>query len=245
MPGSSSDGALLSCRRCPRLVAWREEAARHPPRRFAGERYWSRPVPAFGERGARILIVGLAPAAHGANRTGRMFTGDESGNFLFEALHAVGLANQPTSVARNDGLVLSGALLTAACRCAPPGNQPLSGELDNCRGYLEQDLAAMARPRVLVALGAFGFDACLRVLAAAGSALPRPKPHFAHGARVQVGEDVVFATYHPSQQNTFTGVLTQRMLRDVLRRAMRAAEKRTATPGLAKDGIPRRSRASG
>jgi uracil-DNA glycosylase len=206
-------------------VAWREEAGRHPPRRFAGQRYWSRPVPAFGERGARVLIVGLAPAAHGANRTGRMFTGDESGNFLFEALHAVGLANQPTSVSRGDGLVLSGALLSAACRCAPPGNTPLPVELDNCLGYLEADFSAMARPRVLVALGALGFDACLRVLAASGADVPRPKPRFAHGARVRIGEDTVFATYHPSQQNTFTGVLTQRMLRGVLRRAIAEAGK--------------------
>jgi len=217
--------SLESCRRCPRLVAWREEAAWHPPRRFAGERYWGKPVPAFGERGARILLVGLAPAAHGANRTGRMFTGDESGNFLFAALHAVGLANQATSVSRGDGLALSGAMLSAACRCAPPDNRPLPAELDNCRGYLEADLAAMARPRVLVALGALGFDACLRVLAQAGAAVPKPKPRFAHGARVAIGEDVVFATYHPSQQNTFTGVLTQRMLRAVLRRAVTEAEK--------------------
>ena len=217
--------SLESCRRCPRLVAWREEAARHPPRRFAGERYWGKPVPAFGERGARILLVGLAPAAHGANRTGRMFTGDESGNFLFAALHAVGLANQATSVSRGDGLALVGAMLSAACRCAPPDNRPLPAELDNCRGYLEADLAAMARPRVLVALGALGFDACLRVLAQAGAAVPKPKPRFAHGARVAIGEDVVFATYHPSQQNTFTGVLTQRMLRAVLRRAVTEAEK--------------------
>ncbi|HWZ84744.1 MAG TPA: uracil-DNA glycosylase [Thermoanaerobaculia bacterium] len=216
---------LASCRRCPRLVAWREEAARHPPRRFAGQRYWGRPVPAFGQRGARILVVGLAPAAHGANRTGRMFTGDESGNFLFEALHAVGLASQPTSVSRTDGLVLAGALLSAACRCAPPENKPLPIELDNCLGYLEEDVSAMARPRVLVALGALGFDACLRVLAASGAAVPRPKPRFAHGARVRIGDDVVFATYHPSQQNTFTGVLTQRMLRAVLRRAVAEAGK--------------------
>jgi len=216
-------------------VAWREEAARHPPRRFAGQRYWGRPVPAFGQRGARILVVGLAPAAHGANRTGRMFTGDESGNFLFEALHAVGLANQPTSVSRTDGLVLAGALLSAACRCAPPGNKPLPAELENCLGYLEADFSAMARPRILVALGALGFDACLRVLAASGAAVPRPKPRFAHGARVRIGDDVVFATYHPSQQNTFTGVLTQGMLRAVLRRAVAEAGK----------GIPRRSGASG
>jgi len=216
---------LLSCRRCPRLVEWREAAGRRPPRRFAGERYWSRPVPAFGERGARLVLVGLAPAANGANRTGRLFTGDASGDFLFRALHAVGLASQPTSVDRNDGLVLSGALLTAACRCAPPANRPLPGELDNCRGYLARDLRRATRPRVLVALGALAFDACLRVLAEEGAEIPRPRPRFGHGVRVRVGDDLLFASYHPSQQNTFTGVLTPRMLRDVLRRAKREAER--------------------
>ena len=216
---------LLSCRRCPRLVEWREAAGRRPPRRFAGERYWSRPVPAFGERGARLVLVGLAPAANGANRTGRLFTGDASGDFLFRALHAVGLASQPTSVDRNDGLVLSGALLTAACRCAPPENRPLPGELDNCRGYLARDLGRATRPRVLVALGALAFDACLRVLAEEGAEIPRPRPRFGHGVRVRVGDDLLFASYHPSQQNTFTGVLTPRMLRDVLRRAKREAER--------------------
>jgi uracil-DNA glycosylase len=214
---------LTSCRLCPRLVAWREEAARHPPRRFEGQRYWARPVPAFGERGAPLLIVGLAPAAHGANRTGRMFTGDESGRFLFAALHAVGLASQPESEGRGDGLRLEGALLSAACRCAPPDNRPQPDELGNCRRYLEADVAAMPRPRVLVALGALAFDACLRVLSGAGRPVPKPRPRFAHGADVRLGEDRLFATYHPSQQNTFTGVLTQGMLRAVLRRARDAA----------------------
>ncbi len=217
--------SLAACRRCPRLVAWREAAARNPPRRFAGQKYWARPVPAFGDPGARILIVGLAPAANGANRTGRMFTGDESGNFLFEALHAVGLANQPTSVERGDGLELHDALLSAACRCAPPDNRPRPGELENCRGYLVADFASLAAPRVLVALGALGFDACLRVLAASGAQMPKPRPRFAHGAQFRIGEDSLFATYHPSQQNTFTGRLTQRMLRDVLRRAVRTARR--------------------
>ena len=212
---------LIDCRRCPRLVAWREEAARHPPRRFAGQKYWARPVPAFGERRAHLLIVGLAPAAHGGNRTGRVFTGDESGNFLFRALHAVGLASQPTSVSRGDGLELRGAFLTAAARCAPPGNRPLPEELENCRGYLESDLRGLKKPRVLVALGALAFDACLAVLAASGSAVPKPRPRFSHGARYRVGNDWLLATYHPSQQNTFTGVLTQPMLRAVLRRAFR------------------------
>ncbi len=162
--------------------------------------------------------MGLAPAAHGGNRTGRMFTGDESGNFLFAALHAVGLANQPHSVRRNDGLALTGALLSAACRCAPPDNRPTPREFDNCREYLSREAALLPRPRVFVALGALAFDACLAVLAAEGTAIGKPRPRFAHGALSVVGEDRLLATYHPSQQNTFTGKLTQRMLRDVLRR---------------------------
>ncbi len=181
-----------------------------------------------------MLIVGLAPAANGANRTGRMFTGDRSGDFLFEALHAVGLANQATSVARGDGLSLSNARLSAACRCAPPGNRPLPEELDNCRRYLQEDLSKIRRPRVLVALGAVAFDACLRVLAASGAVIPKPRPRFSHGARCALGEDLVFTTYHPSQQNTFTGRLTQPMLRDVLRRAAAAT-----LSSRAKGGMPR------
>ncbi len=224
------DPRLLACRRCPRLVAWREEAPRRAPRRFAGQKYWARPVPAFGEPSAGILIVGLAPAAHGGNRTGRMFTGDRSGDFLFEALHAVGLANQPRSVDRRDGLELSGALLTAACRCPPPNNRPLPSELENCRGYLERDLASLPRPRVLVALGAVAFDACLRVLASSGAVVPRPRPRFSHGAAFRSGDGLLLATYHPSQQNTFTGKLTQRMLRDVLRRARREASSMVRDP---------------
>jgi uracil-DNA glycosylase family 4 len=180
-------------------------------------------LPAFGDPAARILIVGLAPAAHGGNRTGRMFTGDESGNFLFEALHAVGLANQPQSTDAQDGLELRGALLSAACRCAPPQNRPSREEFDNCRGYLARELALLPRPRVLVALGALAFEACLVVLAEAGATIARPRPRFSHGAHYRIGEDRLMATYHPSQQNTFTGKLTQRMLREVLRRAMREA----------------------
>ncbi len=223
MPASRRDSELIACRRCPRLVAWREAAAAAAPKRFAGERYWASPVPAFGERGARLVLVGLAPAAHGGNRTGRIFTGDASGDFLFRALHAVGLANQPTSVRRGDGLELHRAFVSAAVRCAPPGNRPLPREIDNCRPFLAGELSRMARPRVMVALGALAFDACLRILADEGAALPRPRPRFSHGASVSIGEDRLFATYHPSQQNTFTGVLTQTMLRAVLRRAMKAA----------------------
>ena len=216
---------VVACRRCPRLNAWREEAARNPPRRFAGETYWARPVPAFGDPLGRILLVGLAPAAHGGNRTGRIFTGDESGRFLFSALHAVGLANQPESIAPGDGLELSGALITATARCAPPANRPLPSELDNCREYMRRELGIIPRPRVLVALGAIAFASCLSILADEGTPIPRPRPRFAHGARFAVGEDVLLATYHPSQQNTFTGKLTQSMLRAVLRRAVREAAR--------------------
>jgi uracil-DNA glycosylase family 4 len=216
---------VVACRRCPRLVRWREEAARRPPKRFAVHEYWAKPIPAFGDPEARILIVGLAPAAHGGNRTGRIFTGDESGRFLFAALHAVGLANKPESLHRGDGLALSGARLTAACRCAPPDNRPLPEELSNCREYLERELALLPRPRLLVALGATAFMACLEALAAEGAVLPKPKPRFAHGATYRIGEDRLLASYHPSQQNTFTGKLTQGMLRAVLRRAVAAVRR--------------------
>ena len=219
------EAEVVACRRCPRLVAWREEAARRRPRRFAGETYWARPVPAFGDPRGRIVLVGLAPAAHGGNRTGRIFTGDESGNFLFAALFAVGLASQPTSVARGDGLELAGAFITATARCAPPDNKPLPVELDNCREYIERELALAVRPRVLVALGGIAFASCLAILAREGAAIPRPRPRFAHGARYEIGGDVLLATYHPSQQNTFTGKLTQGMLRKVLRAAVREAER--------------------
>lgn len=227
------ESRVISCRRCPRLVAWREEAARRAPRRFRGEKYWSRPLPAFGNPRARLLIVGLAPAAHGGNRTGRIFTGDESGNFLFQALHAVGLSNRPESVRADDGLELSGALLTAAVKCAPPDNRPLPGEFANCREYLFRELELIASPRVVVALGGLAFESCLLALAEAGMAIPRPKPKFAHGARYRVGDTQLHAAYHPSQQNTFTGRLTQAMLRAVLRRAARDAEAAPRLPRVA------------
>jgi len=172
------------------------------------------------------LIVGLAPAAHGGNRTGRIFTGDESGNFLFRALYAVGLSNRPVSVRAGDGLELFGARLTAAVKCAPPDNRPLPEEFANCREYLIREAALLARPRVLVALGGLAFESCLQVLAETGAPRTRPKPRFVHGARYEIGGDVLFASYHPSQQNTFTGRLTQRMLRAVLRRAAKEASAR-------------------
>ena len=205
-------------------MAWRELAARNPPRRYRGETYWARPIPAFGDPRARILIVGLAPAAHGGNRTGRMFTGDESGNFLFRALFEAGLASQPESRRRGDGLALIGALLSAACRCAPPDNRPTPEEQENCREYLERELALLPQRTVLVALGGLAFAACLKVLARAGAELPRPRPRFAHGAAYSIGGHRLLASYHPSQQNTFTGKLTPEMLEEVMRRAAREAE---------------------
>ena len=205
-------------------MAWREEVAKHPPRRFRGEAYWASPLPAFGDPSAQLIIVGLAPAAHGGNRTGRLFTGDESGNFLFRALHAAGLANRPASVRVGDGLELNGALLTAAARCAPPDNRPLPEEFANCREYLLRELALVPGPKVVVALGALAFEASLAALTASGAALPRPKPKFAHGASCTVGGHRLYCAYHPSQQNTFTGKLTQPMLRQVLRRAREEAK---------------------
>jgi uracil-DNA glycosylase len=216
---------VVACRRCPRLVAWRELAAQNPPLRFRGKTYWARPIPAFGDPRARILIVGLAPAAHGGNRTGRMFTGDESGNFLFRALFEAGLANQPESRRPGDGLQLVGALISAACRCAPPDNRPLPQEQENCREYLEREFALLPPGAVLVALGALAFAACLKVLARAGATLPRPLPRFAHGGLSTIGGHTLLASYHPSQQNTFTGKLTPVMLREVLLRAVAEARK--------------------
>ena len=215
---------MVACRLCPRLVAWREEASRRPPRRFRSEPYWARPLPAFGDPSARLVLVGLAPAAHGGNRTGRLFTGDESGDFLFEALHALGIASRPDSRDARDGQRLRGALLTAACRCAPPDNRPTPEEFARCRPFLERELDLASGPRVVVALGALAFAECLRALAR-GVPLPSPRPRFAHGARVEIGGDALYGSYHPSQQNTFTGKLTQGMLRAVLRRAAREAER--------------------
>ena len=210
---------VVACRRCPRLVAWREKSAANPPRRFRGERYWARPLPAFGDPAARVLLVGLAPAAHGGNRTGRIFTGDASGDFLFAALHAAGFANRPRSTSRDDGLTLAGALVTAAARCAPPANRPTPAEFDRCRPYLAGEIAALPDLRVLVALGGLAFVQLLEALRAAGREVPRPRPRFAHGSETRIGPYVVLGAYHPSQQNTFTGKLTRPMLERVFRRA--------------------------
>ncbi len=203
---------VVTCRACPRLVAWREEVGRVKRRAFADEEYWARPVPGFGDADPWMLIVGLAPAAHGANRTGRMFTGDRSGDFLYAALHRAGLATQPTSVARGDGLALIGCRVTAAVRCAPPANRPAPDERERCRPYLVRELALCRNVAVVLALGAIGWDAVLRTVDA-----PRPRPRFGHGAQAPLpGGQILLGSYHPSQQNTFTGRLTPAMLDDVL-----------------------------
>jgi uracil-DNA glycosylase family 4 len=210
---------VAACRLCPRLVAWREEAAANPPRRHRDERYWARPVPGFGDPRARIVVVGLAPGAHGANRTGRPFTGDRSGQWLYGAMHRAGLASQPTSTARDDGLRLRDAYVTAVVRCAPPANRPAPAERDRCLPYLDQELRLLERARVLVALGAFAWDGALRTLRDLGHEVPRPKPRFGHGAEAEIGPYVVLGSYHVSQQNTFTGKLTREMLDAVFARA--------------------------
>ena len=213
---------LVDCRRCPRLVAWREHVASEKVARFRDETYWARPVPGFGDPDARILLLGLAPAAHGGNRTGRVFTGDASGDFLWAALHGVGLADRPASRRADDGLTLVDTYIAAAVRCAPPANKPTIEERDTCAPWLAAELRLLTRVRVIVALGAFGWDAGLRVLAGMGQGV-RPKPRFGHGAEALVGPYRLLGTYHPSQQNTFTGVLTPPMLEAVLRRAMATA----------------------
>jgi uracil-DNA glycosylase len=201
-----------ACRRCPRLVEWREASAADPPRRFKGEDYWARPAAGFGDPDARLAIVGLAPAAHGANRTGRMFTGDRSGDWLYAALHRAGYANQPESVRRDDGLCLRDAYITAVVRCAPPANKPTPGERDNCLPYLARELELLERCRTIVALGSFAWDGALRALRELGEATPQPKPRFGHDVEAGVGDWKLLGCYHPSQQNTFTGRLTEPML---------------------------------
>jgi uracil-DNA glycosylase family 4 len=217
---------IAACRACPRLVAWREAAAVNPPARFRGERYWARPVPGWGDAAARIVLVGLAPAAHGGNRTGRVFTGDRSGDFLFAALHRAGLASQPTSTRPGDGLELRGAYVAAAVRCAPPANAPTPEERDRCAPFLHRELALLVDARVIVALGAFGWVAALRAVEATSGRLARPLPRFGHAAEAAAGPFTLLGTFHPSQQNTFTGRLTAEMLDAVLARAVEVASAR-------------------
>jgi uracil-DNA glycosylase family 4 len=214
------DDDIVVCRACPRLVAWRERVATEKVARFADQTYWGRPVPGFGDPAARVLIVGLAPAAHGGNRTGRIFTGDRSGDFLYAAMHRCGLANQPTSVSRDDGLELRGAYVAAVNRCAPPGNKPTPEERDRCLPFLEREVSALGELRSVHALGAFAWDGALRALATLGYPPPRPKPSFGHGAQATIGRYRLIGCFHPSQQNTFTGKLTPEMLDEVLHAAM-------------------------
>jgi uracil-DNA glycosylase len=238
---SRSDLATLAeevggCRRCPRLVAWREQVARERRPAFAAEEYWGRPVPGFGDPAARSLVLGLAPAAHGANRTGRMFTGDRSGDFLFAALARTGFANQPGSTARDDGLLLRDIWITAAVRCAPPANRPTPSERDACLSWGVRELRLLGNVRVLLCLGAFAWDAALRLTAAltaaespqrrVGTPRRRPRPRFGHGAELSGERYSLLGCYHPSQQNTFTGRLTEPMMDAVLERARELAQGR-------------------
>ncbi|MFI5046957.1 MAG: uracil-DNA glycosylase [Acidimicrobiia bacterium] len=210
---------IVACQACPRLVAWREQVAREKRAAYQHEEYWGRPVPGFGDPEARLLVVGLAPAAHGGNRTGRVFTGDRSGDWLFASMYRTGFANQPVSESRDDGLELRDAYVAAAVRCAPPDNRPTPGERDRCVPYLARELAALERARVVVALGGFAYEVVMRIVAATGVAVPRPRPKFAHAVEVPAGRFTVIGSYHPSQQNTFTGRLTEAMLDGVFSRA--------------------------
>lgn len=210
---------ITKCVACRRLIACNAAAAADPPRRFATAEYAAHPLTGFGDPDARVLVVGLAPAAHGGNRTGRVFTGDRSGDWLYAGLHRAGFANQPTSIARDDGLALTDAYVSVVVRCAPPGNRPTPRERDRCLPFLVRELAALSRVRAIVALGAFAWDGVLRATVAAGHDLPRPRPRFGHGAEAELGPYALVGSYHVSQQNTFTGRLTEPMLDRVFARA--------------------------
>jgi uracil-DNA glycosylase family 4 len=217
---------IVACRACPRLVAWREDVAREKRAAFRDDVYWGRPVPGFGDPQARVLLVGLAPAAHGGNRTGRVFTGDRSGDFLFASLYRTGFANQPESTGADDGLRLDDAYIAAAVRCAPPANKPTPAERDTCMPYLVREMQLLDRVRVVVVLGAFGYEATWSTLRSAGLpgvVLPASRPRFGHGLEVGCGRISVIGAFHPSQQNTFTGKLTPDMLDSVLTRARELA----------------------
>src|SRR5437762_5331763 len=214
---------IVDCRRCPRLVEWRELSAANPPRRYQGQEYWGRPLPGFGDPAARVIVLGVAPAGQGGNRTGRVFTGDRSGDWLYAALHRAGLANQALSEHRDDGLKLRGAYITAVNRCPPPANKPTPTERDNCLPYLVRELGLLEKASVIVALGSFAWDGALRAAREIGEDVPRPKPRFAHGAEAEVGRFELLGCYHPSQQNTFTGKLTEEMLDATFTRARELA----------------------
>lgn len=219
------EARVVRCRACPRLVAWREEVARVKVRRFAEEEYWGKPLPGFGDPHARLLVVGLAPAAHGGNRTGRMFTGDDSGAWLFRELHAAGFADRPDSLRRGDGMTLHDCYISAACRCAPPGNKPERGELEACRPFLLDTVRLLDRVRVVVGLGKVGFDAAVDACREAGRAEFSARPPFAHGAMRHSAGLTFIASFHPSRQNTFTGRLTRPMFRQIFRKARRTLER--------------------
>ena len=211
---------LVGCRRCSRLVAWREKVSSEKRAAYREDDYWGRPVPGFGDPHASVMVVGLAPAAHGANRTGRMFTGDRAGDWLYRAMHKAGFANQALSRDRADGLALTGAYVTAGVRCAPPGNRPTTRERDRCAPFLQREIEAMWDGlHTFVALGGFAYAVVLKTLAARGVEIPRPRPRFSHGVEVDLGTVAVLASYHPSQQNTFTGTLTEPMFDRVWQRA--------------------------
>jgi len=211
---------IVACRKCPRLVRWREQVARNPPRRYRDEKYWARPLPGFGDPDARLLIIGLAPAAHGGNRTGRIFTGDRSGDWLYGALYLAGFANQPDSIHRNDGLRLTDCYITAAVRCAPPDNKPSTVEFARCRPYLVQELKLFTTLRVVIALGKIAFDSFLAAYQENDGTVPKPRPRFGHGASVVLPNHVtLICSYHPSQQNTFTGKLTRPMFQSIFEQA--------------------------
>ena len=222
------DARVIDCFRCPRLVAWREEIARLKRAAFRDEEYWGRPLPGFGDAGARVYVLGLAPAAHGGNRTGRIFTGDRSGDWLFASLHRTGFANQSTSVSRDDGLELRDCFIAAAVRCAPPANRPTPEERDTCLPYAVDELSLMPQVRVVVCLGAFAWDAGLRIRAALGEPAPRPRPRFGHAAELAGERFAMLGCFHVSQQNTFTGKLTEPMLDAVFIRARELAGEAAA-----------------
>jgi len=214
---------IIGCRKCPRLVRWRAACAQKPPRRYQGQNYWAKPLPGFGDAEARLLIVGLAPAAHGGNRTGRMFTGDRSGDWLYGALHEAGFANQRHSEHRGDGLQLKDCYITAAVHCAPPGNKPSRAEFERCRPYLVQELKLFKNLRVVVALGKIAFDSFLKAFQEKGGVLPKPRPKFGHAVSIVLPDGLrLICSYHPSQQNTFTGKLTRPMFRRVFEKAKAA-----------------------
>ena len=228
---------IIACRKCPRLVAHRERMARDKRKAYREWTYWGKPVPGFGDARAELFLLGLAPGAHGSNRTGRMFTGDRSGDFLYAALHRAGFANQPTCSDREDGLQLKNAFVSAAARCAPPQNKPLPQELQNCRGYLERELAVV-RPRVVLALGRIAWDAYLRILQLRGVITSKGKYSFAHGAEAKLPNGILLVgVYHPSQQNTQTGRVTAAMYSRVFRRIKRHLGKQIAVPRLTGESI--------